>query len=211
MSSAGPISGDAARQAAQLQLRRGEYHRDDPGLVSRFLDWLGRRLDSVGSVGLGGTATLVVVGLLLALIAFGVLRAGRPRRTERSRTATDPLAPSSEIDHRRVAEHLQAQGRAAEALREWLRASVASIEQRGVLDPRPGRTGAGIAREAGPMMPSIAEDLDAVVVAFDAVWFGGRPATDRDLRLARQVSAAVRTARIQFSPDAPRPGYAVPR
>ncbi len=210
----GPISGPAARQAAQSELSRTEYHRDDAGLLTRVVNWLGRRLDSVGSVTPGGTATIVVLVLLVAIVVFAILRAGRPGRTARGVSAADPLATEATVDHRRLAEQLEAQGQLAEALREWLRATVATVEQRGVLDPRPGRTGAGVAREAGAAMPSIAGQLNAAVDAFDAVWFGHRPPSSNDLAIARAAADSVRTARLASGFNASgfsAVGYAAPR
>jgi hypothetical protein len=193
----GPISGDAARRAAQLELRRSEYHRDDPNVLSRALDWLGDRLDSVVSGSPTGSATLILLLLLGGVVAFAVIRAGRPRRLARLAAASaDPLAPDRLADHARLATDLERQGRLAEALREWLRAAIATIEARGVLDPRPGRTGAALAREAGAALPAVAEPLNAAVDAFDAVWFGRRPASAADVANARQVALAIRTARV---------------
>jgi hypothetical protein len=206
---AGPIGGAAARRAAQSELRRTEYHRDDASLLTRFFDWLGHHLGSVGGDGNIAPATLVVVILLVAVIIFALVRAGRPRRSTRAATVEDPLAAHDSLDHRRLAVDLEQQGRLAEAVREWLRATVRTIEDRGVLDPRPGRTGASVAREAGTAMPAIAADLSAAVDAFDAVWFGRRAPTPADVATARQAAEQVRTARIERSLDPG--GYAVPR
>jgi hypothetical protein len=193
----GPISGDAARRAAQLELRRAEYHRDDPSVISRVLDWIGDRLDSVVSGSATGSATLILLVLLGGVVTFAVIRAGRPRRLARAASTTvDPLAPDGQVDHARRAADFEQQGRLAEALREWLRATIATIEARGVLDPRPGRTGAALAREAGAVLPALAESLEAAVDAFDAVWFGRRSATAADVANARGAAQAVRSARL---------------
>jgi hypothetical protein len=206
----GPVDGATARQAAVDELRRVEYHRDDPGLFTRVLDWLGRRLDSIPTGGVSGAATLALLVLLVGAIIFAVIRAGRPRRIARAAgTGLDPLAPSGLVDHRRLAADLQSQGRLAEAQREWLRATVQTIEQRGVLDPRPGRTGTGLAREAGAMLPSVAALLDEAVDAFDAVWFGRRAAVAADVELAHQAADAVRSARIERLVETG--GWAMPR
>jgi hypothetical protein len=194
---AGPISGAAARALAEQELRRSEYHHDDPSVPTRVLDWIGRRLDSLVSGTASGSALLLLLVLLGGLIVFVVVRAGRPQRLARQRIdGLDPLAADGQLDHRRLAADYLKQGRFAEAQREWLRATIATIEARGVLDPRPGRTGAGIAREAGRALPAIAADLNAVIDAFDAVWFGRRAATVSDAVAARQVAEAARTAAV---------------
>lgn len=192
----GPISGAAARQAAQSELRRAEYHRDDPSILSRAFSWLGDRLDSVVSGTPAGSATLILVVLLVGIITFAVVRAGRPRRLARAGASADPLAPDERLDHRALAAAHERDGRLAEAVREWLRAAVETIETRGVVDPRPGRTGAALAREAGAALPGVAADLDAAMDAFDAIWFGRRPAGPADVALAHRVADEVRTARI---------------
>jgi hypothetical protein len=196
----GPISGAAARAAAEAELRRAEYHRDDPTVLSRVLDWLGRRFDSVASGTPSGSATLVLVALLVGVVVFAVLRAGRPRRLARAAHAGgDPLRPDAGVDHRRQAAAFEELGQLAQAQREWLRAAVAAIEARGVLDPRPGRTGAAVAREAGAALPGIAAELDAVVAAFAEVWFGRRSATPADVVAAHRLADAARTARVNES------------
>ncbi|HEX3336922.1 MAG TPA: DUF4129 domain-containing protein [Jatrophihabitans sp.] len=192
-----PVGGASARQAAQAELRHREYHRDDPGLLSRFLHWVGRQIDALLTGGGGAHAVLIVLLLALAVVVIFAVRAGAPtRRTRIAGEDLDPLAPVAARDHRRIAEQLTAEGRRAEALREWLRATVAGIEERGVLPPRPGRTGAATAREAGPLLPAVAADLHAATTAFDEVWFGGREARDADLAVARAAADGVATARV---------------
>jgi hypothetical protein len=135
----GPINGDAARRAAETELRKAAYHRDDPGLISRAVDWLARRLDFVFSGSAGGSATLLLLVLLGASIAFAVLKAARSRALTRAdRDSADPLRPSASADHRRLAEQYAAAGQWDLAQREWLRAAVQTVEQRGILTVRPG-------------------------------------------------------------------------
>jgi hypothetical protein len=206
----GPVGGDAARRAAKAELAHREYHRDDPGLLARITHWVERRLADLLS-GSGGTHALLLVLVVAAVIVVVLaVRAGAPARRHQGDAADglDPLAPVAARDHRRIAAQLTADGRRAEALREWLRAAVAAIEERGVLPPRPGRTGASTAREAGPLLPSVAADLQAATSAFDEVWFGGREATDADVASARAAADGVLSARVAAS--ATTPGIAVP-
>jgi hypothetical protein len=207
-----PVGGEAARRAAKTELSHAEYHRDEPDILSRLVHWIGRQLDRL----LGGTGPTHAV-LLLGLVAIAValvfaVRAGIPGRRVRSRVGVDadPLAPVPARDHRRLARQFAAEGRRAEALREWLRATVQTIEDRGVLPPRPGRTGAAVAREAGPLLPSAAADLAAATTAFDEVWFGGRDATDADVAHAEAAASAVLSARVGTGGSVPA-GLAVPQ
>jgi hypothetical protein len=208
-----PVGGSAAERAAREELRKAQYHRDDPSLFSRAVSWLLRRLDVLLSGSPAGNALLVLLVLLAAVVIFAVVRAGPPPRTARLRGpgTEDPLQPVASADHRRLATEFEAQGRHAEALREWLRAAIQSIEERGVLPPLPGRTGAATAREAGPLLPAAADGLRAATLAFDEVWFGGRAATAADVEVARVAADTVRSARVAQPAGAPSaPGYALP-
>ncbi len=205
----GAVTGDAARRAARAELAHREYHRDDPGLRDRALHWLGQHLERLLSGSGGAHALLVLLVLLLAVGIILALRVGVPGRTSRVAAGgdVDHLAPVVARDHRRIAAEFAAAGRRAEAVREWLRAAVATIEERGVLPPRPGRTGAATAREAGPLLPAAAAPLRAATTAFDEIWFGGRPATDADVEQARLAADAARSARVAAGDPA---GLAVP-
>ncbi|HEU5008590.1 MAG TPA: DUF4129 domain-containing protein [Jatrophihabitantaceae bacterium] len=186
-----PVRGPDARQAVVDQLRKAEYHRDDQSFLGHAWDWLLDRLDALFSGSPGANTLLVLLVIVAAVVILAVVRAGVPRRTARRSSAADPLAPQPDVDHRQLALAFSARGQRAEALREWLRAAVAGVEERGVLLPRPGRTGAALAREAGPLLPDAAGDLAAAATAFDEVWFGGRAATDADVAAARSAAEAI--------------------
>lgn len=207
-----PTNGSAAQGAARAELRKAEYHRDDPDLVQRVIRWFERRVSSLFDGSTGSHATLVLLVLLLGAVIFAVVKVGPPRRGARRVTPqdTDPLRPVAAADHRKLAAEFAAAGRRAEAMREWLRAAVQTIEDRGVLSPQPGRTGASAAREAGPLLPAAAADLRAATHAFDEVWFGGRAPSDNDVRIAHAAADGVLAARIERT-HAGREGYAVPR
>jgi hypothetical protein len=200
-----PVGGSAAQREAEQELRKAEYHHDDPSPLSRTLSWLGHRLDWLFHGATSGHAALLVLVVLLAAITLAIARAGVPRRiAQRSAVADDdPLRPLAARDHRRLAAEFAAAGRRDEAMREWLRAAVQTIEDRGVLAPEPGRTGAATARAAGPLLPSAAADLRAATTAFDEVWFGARPADDGDVAVAQAAADGVRAARIERTVAAP--------
>ena len=206
-----PVGGPAAQEAARAELAHPAYRHGGPGPLERLWHWLGARVDDLLSGGTGGHALLIV---LVAVLAAGIViavRAGVPARTVRGPgTAADPLAPVAARDHRRRAQQCAADGRRAEAVREWLRAAIATVEERGVLPPRPGRTGAATAREAGPLLPAAAGELAAATAAFDEIWFGGREATPGDVARAEAAADAVAGARIVIDRAAPA-GLAVPQ
>jgi hypothetical protein len=206
-----PVPGPDARHAVLEQLRKAQYHRDDPSVVDRAWNWVAHRLSSLFSGSPGGNTMLVLLVLLAAVVIFAVVRAGPPTRSARraGRGAEDPLRPVAATDHRRLAERYAADAQWADALREWLRAAVQTIEARDVLVPRPGRTGAAVAREAGALLPSAAGDLAAATAAFDEVWFGGRAGTQADAAVARAAADEVRAA--QIAEPARAAGFTVPQ
>jgi hypothetical protein len=206
-----PVSGGAAQHEAVTELSKPEYHRDDPGLLARILDWVNGRLGWLfGGTG-NASATLVLLVLLAAVLVFAVARAGTRRSAVRARPVEDdPLRPTASVDHRQAAERYAADGERALALREWLRAAVQTIFDRGILDDTPGRAADEIARQAGRLLPAAARPLAAAAQAFDLVWFGGREATDAHVASGRLAADAVASARIERSTAQRGTGYRVP-
>ena len=92
-----------------------------------------------------------------------------------------------------------------------MRAIVRELETRGVLDPRPGRTAAEVAREAGGLVPSVAGELRGGARVFDEIWYGGRPATAGADAAMREADQRVRSAPLVVAPAAGRTGYEAPR
>jgi hypothetical protein len=214
-----PVGRDEARRAAERELSKGVYHQNEPGPVERALeavfDWIGRLLDrvSIATPG-GGLGLLVLVLLVTAVVAVIVWRTGPVRRGFRVAAGTVELSGQLDAaEHRRRADAHAAQGRFAEAVRERMRAIVRELEDRGVLDPRPGRTADEVAQEAGRAVPAIAPDLRTAAGVFDEVWYGGRPATAQADALLRQADERIRRAQLVVTGAGPAaaPGYQVPR
>lgn len=193
---AGPWTGEIpvdtsrvpAREAAEDELSKGMYHEGDPGLVRRMLDtlwdWVGGLFDSASGAAPGGPLGIVVL-VLLALAMAGAVwwRLGTPRRAARSAEALfQESGPRSAAEHRAAAETHAAALRWTEAVQERTRAIVRSLEERALLDPRPGRTADEAAAEAGRRLPDHARRLLAAAATFDAVTYGGRTA-DRNAYL----------------------------
>ncbi len=206
-----PVSGHDARRAAQQELSRPEYHRDDPSALTRATDWILDQLGRLGGASVGQSALFVLAVILVAAVLLMIARAGRPARGHRPATAgADPLRPATSRDHAEAAEEFARNGQYAQALQEWLRATVRTLEDRGVLNPRPGRTADDIARTAGAQLPQAAVVLRTATDAFDAIWFGARPANAADAAAGRDAAVAVGLARIQPGPvEAPQ--YAIPQ
>ncbi|WP_416975881.1 DUF4129 domain-containing protein [Streptomyces sp. 4F14] len=175
---------DPAREAARRELSRRLYHENDPNLVQRALDafwkWLGELFATASDATPGGPLGLAVVALaVLAVVGALWWRLGTPRRTPAS--LSDALFGDrvrSAADHRAAAEEHAAQGHWSQAVQERMRAIVRALEERALLDPRPGRTADEAAAEAGRTLPDHAARLHAAARAFDDVTYGGRPASE---------------------------------
>ncbi|MDF4251002.1 DUF4129 domain-containing protein [Streptomyces sp. WMMB303] len=182
-----------AREDAERELSRPEYHQHDPSLPHRAVDWLWDRLGDLlrtaAEAAPGGSVGLTVLALVLALLLVALrLRLGalRTRRTTGSATLF-PDRLRSAADHRAAAEaHAQAQ-RWTAAVQERMRALVRSLEERALLDPRPGRTADEATTEAATVLPGLAEPLRAAARTFDEVSYADRPADPTDYALLRDL------------------------
>ncbi|MEU1160833.1 DUF4129 domain-containing protein [Streptomyces sp. NPDC005921] len=196
------IPRDPAREAARRELSKRMYHENDPGLFQRavnaILDWVDRLLSAAASATPGGALGLVVV--VLAVVAVvGALwwRLGTPHRQPTSTAALFDDRPRSAAEHRAAAEAHAAQGHWNQALQERMRAVVRALEERALLDVRPGRTADEAAAEAGRALPAHTDRLRAAAREFDDVTYGGRRATqasyeriaelDRDLERTKPM------------------------
>ncbi|WP_079123232.1 DUF4129 domain-containing protein [Streptomyces abyssalis] len=169
-----------AREAAERELSKAEYHRDDPGLLNRILDWLWEHisslLNSAAQASPGGWVGLTVIICLLALLGMALrLRLGQLRPGPASEaSALFAEGPRSAAEHRAAAETHAAAGRWNRALQERMRAIVRSLEERALLDHRPGRTADEAAVEAGRALPGHADALRSAARSFDEVTYADR-------------------------------------
>lgn len=191
-----PITRDAAQAAARSEVAKGAYHRNDPSLVNRGLSWLLKRLvkllDATSRHAPGhAIGLLLIVVIVAAVIVLIAARVGVLRRTPRVSDAIFGIEETTAGEHRSRAERFAAEGNWAEAIRERLRAIARELEQRGVLDPRPGRTAAELSREAGEQLPAVAGDLRTATSVFDAVWYGNRAATASDEQLLHALDSTI--------------------
>ncbi|MEV7142165.1 DUF4129 domain-containing protein [Streptomyces tauricus] len=193
---------DPAREAARRELSKRMYHENDPSLLRQALDafwkWVGELLDAASSATPGGGLGLLVVVLaVVALIGALWWRLGSPRRGPTSAVPLFDDRPRSAAEHRASAEAHAAKGHWNQAVQERMRAVVRSLEERALLDPRPGRTADEAAAEAGRTLPAHTDRLRAAARDFDDVTYGGRTAApetyhrlaqlDQDLDRTRPV------------------------
>ncbi|MGW7294596.1 DUF4129 domain-containing protein [Streptomyces xiamenensis] len=197
------IDREAAREAAERELSQQIYAEHEPGLIRRVFNWVLDQifgaLESVAFHAPGGwlgvlILTLVVIGLLIALrLRLGALRTARSAAggalfEDRPRTAAEHRAGA--------ARHAQL-GQWDQAVQEQLRALIRSLEERALLDPRPGRTANEATTDAARVMPALATRLRAAATTFDAVTYGDTHATPTDHHELRDLDETV----LRTKPD----------
>jgi hypothetical protein len=200
-------SREQARGWAARELADPAYARAQPGLLQRGVRWVLDRLAELAPDGAPTTRAGLVVLLLgvLVVAAAVLLRTGRVRGPDRSVRTASLFAGSATTaaGHRALADAAAARGDWAGAVRERFRAVVRTLEERTVLDERPGRTADEAARDAARLLPQLAADLGACARLFDEVAYGSRPArADHDARL-RSLDQAVLAARPVWDAAAP--------
>jgi len=192
-------SREQARGWAVRELADPAYARARSGLLQRGVRWVLDRLAEIGPDGAIDPRLGLLVLLLgvAAVTAALLLRAGRVRGPERGSRGASVFAGTAmtAAGHRELADAAAARGDWSSAVRERFRAVVRGLEERTVLDERPGRTADEAARDAGKLLPDLAADLAAGARLFDEVTYGSRPARAQDDARLRDLDAAVVAAR----------------
>ena len=194
--------GPTARRWAQDELLDPVYHQQE-SLLSRLLTWLRHLFDGLHGAALPPRgALLLAAGVVLLVVVVALWVAGPVRRSRRTRS--EPVLVQTD---RRTAQQLRAAADAAAAVGDFstavaerFRAVVRDLEDRAVLDERPGRTADEAARDAGRLLPEVAPGLVRAGRLFDDVLYGGRVAGRADDDTLRAIDEAVRTAR-RVAPD----------
>jgi Domain of unknown function (DUF4129) len=189
---------DEARELARRELADTAYDAEPP-LLQQIVAWIIERIQEligrtagalIGSI--AGRILVVVLGLVVTMV---ILRMGPLARRG---TRSDPLLRTE----RRTAAEYRAAADAAAGRQDWstavierYRAVVVGLEERGLLDPRPGRTADEAAAEGGAVLPGLVSGLRAGSILFDQVRYGGRTATAADDALMRRLDEDARQAR----------------
>ncbi|OLT55419.1 DUF4129 domain-containing protein [Cellulosimicrobium sp. CUA-896] len=209
-----PVQPDAdeARRWLLEELAKPEY-RTDTTLLQRVLDWLAGLFDGAPTLDLGGrwvALLLVVAVLVVAAIAYRVAGPVRlSRRASASAVVLDDDTRSAD-ELRAAADAAAAAGDWASAVLERYRAVVRALEERALLDPRPGRTAWEAAEAAGERLPDVAVGLARGAHLFDDVCYGKAPVgpdADASLRELDARAAATRPpVRAELATAASGPG-----
>ncbi|MFD7454192.1 DUF4129 domain-containing protein [Kitasatospora sp. NPDC059827] len=192
---------DPARDAARDELLKAEYHKNDPSVPERVIDWIWDHIDrAVGGISGGGTdgTTGLVLFLVVAAVIAAALwwRLGAPKRTARTDYGVyGATGPRTAAQYRADAAGHAAAGRWTEAVREQMRALVRALEERTLLDTRPGRTADEAAAEAGRALPDQAAALTAAARTFDDIAYGERTADQAAYQLLLDLDRALERSR----------------
>lgn len=198
---------DDARRLAEDELSKRVYDAAQPTVLDRIALAISDFFDSLTLSGVGAVwspiIVVLVMCLLAALIAVGLVIWGRPKLDHRQRTASallfgeDDVRPAAEL--RRDAEAHAAAERWEEAIADRFRALARSLEERDVLDPVPGLTAHGMAEIAADFFPQQAPSVRTGASHFDDVRYLRRPGTPEmyaDAALADDDVAAARPAML---------------
>ncbi|MFX4294809.1 DUF4129 domain-containing protein [Streptomyces bohaiensis] len=201
---------EAAREAARRELSRQIYAEHRPGLVRQAFDWVWEQLGKLLSVAVapgGWLGVLILVAVAVALLVALRLRLGRLRTGAGASGGHDVFGDTvrSAAEYGAAADAHAAAGAWREAVRDRMRALVRSLEERTLLDARPGRTADEAATEAGAVLPELADRVRAAAGLFDAVTYGDAPAAEDDHRRLQELEETVRRSRPRLTGPATPP------
>lgn len=194
-----PITRDGAAAAARRELSKRIYHRDGESLPSRIMHAIGRFIDHLLSSAArhtpgGGFGSLILIAGILAVIGVVVWRVGLPARNPASAAVLLAGAPAaSAADHRLRSVRAADEGDWKTAVIERMRAVARELEERGILDPRAGRTATELATDAASRLPAAARPLTLAAGTFNAVAYGDAEASAADLERVVAADQSVTT------------------
>ncbi|HEY3439010.1 MAG TPA: DUF4129 domain-containing protein [Actinotalea sp.] len=200
---------DTARRWARDELSKAIYH-ERPSLLMTLLQWIkeqwGQMQDRLGHLDVG-TASIALVGLLLTAGVVAFVVAGPVRRARAARRVSvdvfgDDTRTAAQL--RSAAAALAADGLWSQAVLELFRAMLRGLEERAVLDERPGRTAHEAAHEAGLRIPDQAVGLARAGRLFDDVCYGDTEADRTAFEWLVGLDEAVAHTRPAGTPAADR-------
>lgn len=172
------IGGPEARDLALRELADPVYARAQPPWWQRAATWLWDRIGSLLGDLVGAANGVVWVIVLVAVVGLLVLvvarRVGWVGRRHPARGAVFRDRTVSAAEHRSSASDAAAHADWTTASLEIFRALVRSLEERGAIDPRPGRTADEAADAGAASFPSFRPALSDAARTFDEVAYGGR-------------------------------------
>ncbi|MFS2240961.1 DUF4129 domain-containing protein [Microbacterium sp. OR16] len=201
--------GDEARRRAQEELSKPEYQAAKPNwfdqLAADVADWFFGLFDGDGTGAVAPLALTMITIVVVAAVVVALIVWGRPRASRAMRGRADLLG---EKDDRSAAQlRTDAERRAREG--DWdgavvlrFRALARGLLERDLIDPAPGATAQGIAREAAPALPQLTQTLHEAATLFDAVRYLGAPVSEADYRTLAAADDRVRNTAPRLTADA---------
>ena len=194
--------GDDARRWAQEELAKAEYQAAEPNwfdqLAADIAEWFFDLFTGDGAGSVAPLALTLITVVVVAAIVVALLVWGRPRASRTVRRRGDLLGEKND----RTAAQLRADAERRVREGDWdgavvlrFRALARGLLERDLIDPAPGATAQGIAREASPALPGLTGALHDAASLFDAVRYLGSAASEAQYRsLAATDDAAQATA-----------------
>lgn len=192
---------EEARRWAEDELSRSVYDQE-PTLLERAWQWFVDLLDSIFATDIPAPPNLVPVIVVLgaaALLAVVVYLAGPLRSRRRAGQAShavfdDPHATSTDLTE--AADAAAARGDWSLAVLMRFRAIIRSLDERAIVEDRPGITAHEASTAAAAALPGCAAGLHWAGRLFDDVRYGDvRPGRDEDAQL-RELAGQVERSRV---------------
>ena len=206
-----PVDPDAetARRWLETELADPVYHQRESLLV-QAIRWVLEQLQDVRVTAAGFDprfAALAIAVTALVIGAVALLITGPVRRNRRAGRSVEVLGEDtrSAQELRASADALAAGGRFSSAVLDRFRAILRSLEERALLEERPGRTAHEAVLEAGGLFPEEQSVLRRGGDLFDDVCYGEAEATADDDAFLRALDARLLATRRATTETADRP------
>lgn len=188
------------------ELTRAPYQAAQPTLFDRVAkaisDWFASLQpgDANGppTLGIAVIVTLVVVGLVVAFLIFGVPRLNRRSTVAGSLFGEDDSRNAAGM--RADAAAAASRGDFTTAIEEMFRSIARGLAERTIVTTTPGTTARGFAGRAGAVFPAFAGQLTAAATSFDEVRYLGREGTEAAYLAVSTLEQQLRGARAQLEP-----------
>jgi hypothetical protein len=180
---------DTARSWAGQELSDPIYHEQQT-LLARLLTWIEKTVSDAAQAAQHldwRMASIMLAAVIVVGAGIAVLVTGPIRRSRAASQGSDIFADTtlSAAEHRRAADLATDRADWHEAVLERFRAIVRSLEERVIIDERPGRTAHEAATDSAAALPGLAVELRRASTVFDDVCYGSGRAT-------RETDAALR-------------------
>ncbi|KJL24072.1 hypothetical protein RN51_01237 [Microbacterium oxydans] len=201
--------GDEARRWAEEELSNPRYTDAKPtwfDLVARDIGrFLADLFSSDNGANVGPSALIIVSIVIAAALVVALIVWGRPRSSRAIGRAHGDLLGAADD---RSAAQLRSDAERAARERDWdsatilrYRAIARSLRERDLIDPAPGATAQGIAREASAVFADEAEAMRRAALTFDDVRYLGHPATAEAYRDLVDTDDRIRGRRLEAVPS----------